>query len=57
MREAVVFGVVAPAGARSELSRYDPSLRRRKYIFYLARFDAASGGRAAGVHCYALRYD
>src|ERR1700720_668240 len=47
MREALAFGSPRRAGARSELSRYDPSLRRRKYIFYLARFDAASGGRAA----------
>ena len=57
MREALSFGSSRRAGATSELSRYDPSLLAAKVRFLLARFDAASGGRAAGVLSYTLQYD
>ena len=48
MREVLAFWVVAPGRSEIRTRPYDPSLSGwRKCIFYLARFDAASGGRAA----------
>lgn len=52
MREALVFGVVAPGGSEIRTQPYDLSLSGwRKWIFYLTRFDAARAAapRASSV--------